>query len=97
MEVQVFNSIAEAKNQAVEPGKLYFIKDESMNLSRLTRTWKKCEGSSLPKEIRETPLYQGGILVKVATERKVKLYCLREGKSLCIEGPYSTAMKSIFG
>ena len=96
MEVQVFNSIAEAKKWTVEPGKLYFIKDESMNLSRLTRTWKKCEGSSLPKEIRENPLYQGGILVK-ATDDKVKFFYLEGGRSHSTEPPYSTAMQSIFG
>ena len=96
MEVQVFNSIAEAKNQAVEPGKLYFIKDESMNLSRLTRTWKKCEGSSLPKEIRENPEHQEGILVKVTGE-KVKFYYLEGRKSCCTELPYSVAVESILG
>lgn len=97
MKVLVFNSLAEAKNQAVEPGKLCFIKDdESMDLPRRTRNWKESEGSSLPEEIRENPSYQEGILVKV-TERKTKLYHLGGRKSLCIELPYSAAMQSIFG
>lgn len=96
MEVQVFNSVAEAKNQTVAPGKLYFIKDESMDLARLTKTWKESEGSSLPKEIRENPKYQEGILVKV-TREKVKLYHLGKRRSHCTELPYSAAMQSIFG
>ena len=72
MEVQVFNSITEAKNQTVAPEKLYFIKDEKLNLARLTKTWKESEGSSLPDEVRENPEYGDGILVKV-TREKVKL------------------------
>lgn len=96
MEVLVFNSIAEAKNWAVEPGKLYFIKDEKLNLSRLTRTWEKSKASSLPKEIRENPDYQNGILVK-ATDDKVKFYYLGGGRSHSTEVPYSTTMQSIFG
>lgn len=96
MEVLVFNSLAEAKNQAVEPGTLCFIKDEKLNLSRLTRTWEKCEGSSLDDKVRENPNYQGGILVKV-TDDKVKFYYLGGGRSHSTELPYSTAMQSIFG
>lgn len=95
MEVQEFNSIAEAKkSQTVELEKLYFIKDESMNLAELTENWKESQALSVPKKIKENPLYQDGILVKV-TREKVKSYYLRGKKSLCIEGTYSTAMKSI--
>lgn len=96
MEVLVFNSLAEAKNQAVKPGTLCFIKDENPNPTRLTRTWKKSEASSLPKEIRENPNYQEGILIKV-TREKVKFYYLGGGRSHCTELPYSAAMQSIFG
>ena len=96
MEVLVFNSLAEAKNQTVNPGEFCFIKDESMNLPSLTRTWKESESSSLPKEIRENPNYQEGILVKV-TREKVKLYHLGKRRSHCTELPYSAAMQSIFG
>ena len=95
-EVLVFDSLAEAKNQTVNPGEFCFIKDESMNLPSLTRTWKESEGSSLPKEIRENPNYQEGILVKV-TREKVKLYHLGKRRSHCTELPYSAAMQSIFG
>ena len=96
MEVHVFNSLAEAKNQTVNPGEFCFIKDESMNLPSLTTTWEESEGSSLPEEIRENPNYQEGILVKV-TREKVKLYHLGGGKSFCTRLPYSAAMQSIFG
>ncbi len=95
-EVLVFNSLAEAKNQTVNPGEFCFIKDESMNLARLTKTWKESEGSSLPDEVRENPEYGDGILVKV-TREKVKLYHLGGGKSFCTQLPYSAAMQSIFG
>lgn len=95
-EVLVFNSLAEAKNQTVNPGTLCFIKDGNLNTTRLTRTWKESEGSSLPKEIRENPNYQEGILVKV-TREKVKLYHLGKRRSHCTELPYSAAMQSIFG
>ena len=95
MEVQVFNSIAEAMKQTVNPGEFCFIKDENMNLSRLTRTWKESDASSL-RDVRDDPKYQGGILVKV-TREKVKLYYLGGGRSLCIKGTYSAAMQSIFG
>jgi len=96
MEVQVFNSIAEAMKQTVEPGTLCFIKDESMDLTELTKHWDESEASSIDKKVRGNPLYQDGILVKV-TREKVKLYYLGGKKSLCIEGTYSTAMQSIFG
>lgn len=59
-EVLVFNSLAEAKNQTVNPGEFCFIKDESMNLARLTKTWKESEGSSLPDEVRENPQLSRG-------------------------------------
>ena len=59
-EVLVFNSLAEAKNQTVNPGTLCFIKDGNLNPTRLTRTWKESEGSSLPKEIRENPQISRG-------------------------------------
>lgn len=95
-EVLVFNSLAEAKNQTVNPGEFCFIKDGNLNPTRLTRTWKESEGSSLPKEIRENPKYQEGILVKV-TREKVKLYHLGGGKSFCTRLPYSAAIQSIFG
>jgi hypothetical protein len=95
MEVQEFNSIAEAIEQTVNPGEFCFIKDENMNLSRLTRTWKESDASSL-RDVRDDPKYQGGILVKV-TREKVKSYYLGGKKSLCIEGTYSAAMQSIFG
>ena len=96
MEVQEFNSIAEAIEQTVNPGEFCFIKDESMNLARLTKTWKESEGSSLPDEVRENPEYGDGILVKV-TREKVKLYHLGGRKSFCTRLPYSAAMQSIFG
>ena len=96
MEVHVFNSLAEAKNQTVNPGEFCFIKDESMNLPSLTTTWEESEGSSLPKEIRENPKYGDGILVKV-TREKVKLYHLGGRKSFYTRLPYSAAMQSIFG
>lgn len=96
MEVQVFNSITEAKNQTVAPEKLYFIKDEKLNLARLTKTWKESEGSSLPDEVRENPEYGDGILVKV-TREKVKRYHLGGRNSFCTRLPYSAAMQSIFG
>ncbi len=95
MEVQEFNSIAEAIEQTVNPGEFCFIKDENMNLSRLTRTWKESDASSL-RDVRDDPKYQGGILVKV-TREKVKFYYLGGGRALCIGGTYSTAMESIFG
>lgn len=96
-EVQVFDSLAEAKkSQTVELEKLYFIKDEKLNLSRLTRTWEESTATSLDDKVKKNPLYQDGILVKV-TREKVKSYYLRGKKSLCIEGTYSSAMKSIFG
>ena len=95
MEVLVFNSLAEAKNQTVNPGEFCFIKDENMNLSRLTRTWKESDASSL-RDVRDDPKYQGGILVKV-TREKVKLYHLGKRRSHCTELPYSAAMQSIFG
>ena len=94
MEVQVFSSIAEAMKQTVNPGEFCFIKGESMNLAELTKNWKKSEATSLKDEVKKNPLYQDGILVKV-TRKKVKSYYLRGEKSLCIEGTYSTAMKSI--
>lgn len=94
MEVQVFNSIAEAMKQTVEPGEFCFIKGESMDLTELTKHWDESEASSLKDEVKKNPLYQDGILVKV-TRKKVKSYYLRGEKSLCIEGTYSTAMKSI--
>lgn len=96
MKVLVFNSLAEAKNRAVEPGKFYFIKDKNLNITDLTRTWKESEGSSLPKEIRENPEHQEGILVKVTGE-KVKFYYLEGRKSCCTELPYSVAVESILG
>lgn len=94
MEVQVFSSIAEAMKQTVNPGEFCFIKGESMNLAELTKNWKESEATSLKDEVKKNPLYQDGILVKV-TRKKVKSYYLRGEKSLCIEGTYSTAMKSI--
>lgn len=96
MEVQVFSSIAEAMKQTVNPGEFCFIKGESMNLAELTENWKKSDATSLDDEVKKTPLYQDGILVKV-TREKVKSYYLRGGRALCIEGTYSTAMESIFG
>ena len=97
MEVQVFNSIAEAKkSQTVELDKLYFIKGKKLNLSRLTRTWKESDASSLDDKVKKNPLYQDGILVRV-THDKVKFFYLRGKKSRCIEGTYSAAMQSIFG
>lgn len=95
MEVQEFNSIAEAIEQTVNPGEFCFIKDENMNLSRLTRTWKESDASSL-RDVRDDPKYQGGILVKV-TREKVKLYHLGGGKSFCTQLPYSVAVESILG
>lgn len=95
-EVLVFDSLAEAKNQTVNPGEFCFIKDESMNLARLTKTWKESEGSSLPDEVRENPNYQEGILVKV-TREKVKFYYLGGGRALCTKPPYSVAVESILG
>lgn len=65
-----------------------------MNLAELTKNWKESEATSLKDEVKKNPLYQDGILVKV-TRKKVKSYYLRGEKSLCIEGTYSTAMKSI--
>lgn len=95
-EVLVFDSLAEAKNQTVNPGEFCFIKGESMNLAELTENWKESQALSVPKKIKENPLYQDGILVKV-TREKVKFYCLREGKAHCTKPPYSTAMQLIFG
>lgn len=96
MEVQEFNSLAEAKkSQTVELDKLYFIKGKKLNLSRLTRTWKESDASSL-RDVRDDPKYQDGILVRV-TDDKVKFFYLRGKKSRCIEGTYSAAMQSIFG
>ena len=96
-EVLVFNSLAKAKkSQTVELDKLYFIKGKKLNLSRLTRTWKESDASSLDDKVKKSPLYREGILVK-ATDDKVKFYYLGGGRALCIEGTYSTAMKSIFG
>lgn len=96
MKVLVFNSLAEAKNQTVNPGEFCFIKDESMDLPSLTRTWKKSEASSLDEKVRENPLYQEGILVKV-TAKKVKFYHLGEGKAHCTKHPYSVAVKNLLG
>ena len=96
-EVQVFDSLAEAKkSQTVELEKLYFIKDEKLNLSRLTRTWEESTATSLDDKVKKNPLYQDGILVKV-TREKVKLYHLGGRKSFCTRLPYSAAMQSIFG
>ena len=96
-EVLVFNSLAEAKkSQTVELDKLYFIKGKKLNLSRLTRTWKESDASSLDDKVKKNPLYQDGILVRV-TDDKVKFFYLRGKKSRCIEGTYSAAMQSIFG
>lgn len=95
-EVLVFDSLAEAKNQTVNPGEFCFIKGESMNLAELTENWKESKATSLRKKIKENPNYQKGILVKV-TREKVKFYYLGGGRALCIEGTYSTAMESIFG
>lgn len=96
-EVLVFDSLAEAKkSQTVNPGEFCFIKGESMNLAELTENWKESQALSVPKKIKENPLYQDGILVKV-TREKVKFYYLGGGRALCIEGTYSTAMESIFG
>ena len=55
MEVQVFNSIAEAMKQTVEPGTLCFIKDESMDLTELTKHWDESEASSIDKKVRGNP------------------------------------------
>ena len=96
MKVQVFNSLAEAKEWTVEARKLCFIKDESMDLTELTKHWDESEASSLDDKVKENPLYQEGILVKV-TREKVKLYYLGGKKSLCIEGTYSVAVESILG
>lgn len=93
-EVLVFDSLAEAIEQTVNPGEFCFIKDESMNLTELTENWDESNATSLKDEVKKNPLYQDGILVKV-TREKVKSYYLRGKKSLCIEGTYSTAMKSI--
>ena len=96
-EVLVFDSLAEAKkSQTVELDKLYFIKGKKLNLSRLTRTWKESDATSLDDEVKKNPLYQDGILVK-ATDDKVKFYYLGGKKSRCIGGTYSAAMQSIFG
>ena len=95
-EVLVFDSLAEAKNQTVNPGEFCFIKGESMNLAELTENWKESQALSVPKKIKENPLYQDGILVKV-TREKVKLYHLGKRRSHCTELPYSAAMQSIFG
>ena len=97
MEVQVFDSLAEAKkSQTVELEKLYFIKDEKLNLSRLTRTWKESDASSLDDKVKKNPLYQDGILVRV-TDDKVKFYYLGGGRALCTKPPYSVAVESILG
>lgn len=96
-EVLVFNSLAEAKkSQTVELDKLYFIKGKKLNLSRLTRTWKESDASSLDDKVKKNSLYQDGILVRV-TDDKVKFFYLREGKAHCTKPPYSAAMQSIFG
>ena len=52
-EVLVFNSLAEAKNQTVNPGTLCFIKDGNLNPTRLTRTWKESRGNSRKSHKRE--------------------------------------------
>mgnify|MGYP003085780781 CR=1 FL=1 len=96
MEVQVFNSIAEAKEWTVEARKLCFIKDESMNLTELTKHWDESDASSLDDEVKKNPLYQDGILVKV-TREKVKFFYLRGKKSRCTKPPYSAAMQLILG
>ena len=95
-EVLVFDSLAEAKNQTVNPGEFCFIKGESMNLAELTENWKESQALSVPKKIKENPLYQDGILVKV-TREKVKFYYLGGGRALCTKPPYSVAVKSILG
>lgn len=95
-EVLVFDSLAEAKNQTVELEKLYFIKGESMNLTKLTEHWDESDATSLDDEVKKTPLYQDGILVK-ATDDKVKFYYLGGGRALCTKPPYSVAVKSILG
>ena len=95
-EVLVFDSLAEAIEQTVNPGEFCFIKDESMDLTELTEHWDESEASSLDDKVKENPDYQEGILVKV-TDKKVKFYCLREGKAHCTKPPYSAAMQSIFG
>lgn len=96
-EVQVFDSLAEAKkSQTVELEKLYFIKDESMDLTELTKHWEESTATSLDDKVKKNPLYQDGILVK-ATDDKVKFFYLRGKKSHCTKPPYSTAMESIFG
>jgi hypothetical protein len=95
-EVLVFDSLAEAKNQTVELEKLYFIKGESMNLTKLTEHWDESDATSLDDEVKKTPLYQDGILVRV-TDDKVKFYYLGGGRALCTKPPYSVAVKSILG
>ena len=95
-EVLVFNSLAEAKkSQTVELDKLYFIKGKKLNLSRLTRTWKESDASSL-RDVRDDPKYQDGILLRV-TDDKVKFFYLRGKKSRCTKPPYSVAVESILG
>ena len=96
MEVQVFNSLAEAKEWTVNPEKFCFIKGESMNLAELTKNWKESEATSLKDEVKKNPLYQDGILVRV-TDDKVKFYYLGGGRSLCTKPPYSVAVESILG
>lgn len=96
MEVQVFNSIAEAMKQTVNPEEFCFIKDESMDLTELTEHWKKSDASSLDDEVKKNPLYQDGILVKV-TREKVKFFYLGGEKSRCTKPPYSVAVESILG
>lgn len=96
MEVQVFNSLAEAKEWTVEARKLCFIKDESMDLTELTEHWDESEASSLDDEVKENPLYQEGILVK-ATDDKVKFFYLGGGRSHSTKPPYSAAMQLILG
>ena len=54
-EVLVFDSLAEAKNQTVNPGEFCFIKGKKLNLSRLTRTWKESDAPSLDDKVKKNP------------------------------------------
>ena len=95
-EVLVFDSLAEAIEQTVNPGEFCFIKDESMDLTELTEHWDESEAASLDDKVKENPDYQEGILVK-ATDDKVKFFYLGGGRSHSTKPPYSAAMQSIFG
>ncbi len=58
-----------------------------------TENWKDSEASSLPASLlkyRE----KTALVIKI-TERKVKFYCLIEGKSLCTTDKYHEALEKL--